>query len=351
MRKSIISLVTLATVLLSSTSFALDKVRWKMPIAFNSSLPALGTPSKYAAEQLKLISDGDIQIKIYEPKKLLPPFEILSAVSKKKVEAGYTWIGYDAGTVPSLPLFAAVPFGMKPWAFTAWYYEGKGHELLQQVYANKGYKVHAELCGIIGPETAGWYKKPLTSLDDYKGLKIRFAGLGGKVIQKLGASVSVIPGGEIFSALEKGTIDATEFSLPKIDQLLGFNKIVKYNLFPGWHQTFTASYMLINKGEYDKLGKGTKALIRNVCMAATMKGLNESESQQGEVMAGFKAKGVVAQKLSNDILIKLKEITQEVLQEEAAKDADFKKVYENQQAFMKNHKLWESFAYIPAELN
>ncbi|OOZ44952.1 TRAP transporter substrate-binding protein [Solemya velum gill symbiont] len=331
-------------------AMAIDKVRWKMPVAFKSSLPGLGSPSVFAAEQLEQASGGAMKVKVFEPNKLVPPFEILSVVSEGKVKAGYTWIGYDQGKIPSIPLFAAIPFGLKPWAYMSWYYEGGGHDMLQEVYANKGYKVHAELCGIIGPETAGWYKKPLESLDDYNGLKIRFAGIGGKVIQKLGASVTMMPGGELFQALEKGTIDATEFSLPQIDQLLGFNKIVKYNLFPGWHQPFTASYMLINKGEYDGLGDDTKALIRNVCTAATVKGLTTSEYNQGAIIAGFGEKGVTAQKLPRDILVKLKSLTEEVLAEESAKDADFKRVYESQQAFQNNYKLWEGFAYLPSDL-
>lgn len=329
---------------------AADKVRWKMPIAFKSTLPALGTPSQYLADTLSKVSGGDIQVRIYEPGKLVPPFDILNAVSEGKTEAGYTWIGYDAGKVPALPLFAAVPFGLKPWAFTAWYYEGPGHEMIQEVYANKGFKVHAELCGIIGPETAGWYKQPLKSLDDYQGLKIRFAGLGGKVLQKLGASVTMMPGGELFQALEKGTIDATEFSLPIIDQLLGFDKVVKYNMFPGWHQTFTAQYLLVNQGEWDKLDETQQELIHTTCTAGTLRGLAESEYQQGAVIAGFPEKGVTAQKMPIEMLRKLKDVTDEVLEEEAAADADFARVYANQQAFQAQYKIWEDLAYLPADL-
>jgi TRAP-type mannitol/chloroaromatic compound transport system substrate-binding protein len=328
----------------------LDKVRWKMPIAFASTFPGLGTPSQYVADQLKTISAGGVQVKIFEPGKLVPPFDILSAVSDGKVESGYTWIGYDAGKVPALPLFAAVPFGLKPWSFAAWYYEGGGHDMLQEVYAAKGFNVHAEFCGIIGPETAGWYRNPLESLDDFNGLKIRFAGLGGKVLQQLGASVTMMPGGELFQALEKGTIDATEFSLPMIDEILGFDKVVSYNLFPGWHQPFTAQYMLINGDVWGKLNEATQALINTTCTAAVMRGLAESEYKQGAVIAGFEGKGVTAQKIPRDILEKLKEVTVTVLAEESANDEDFAKVYASQQEFETQYKLWEDFAYLPNDL-
>jgi len=327
-----------------------DKVRWKMPIAFASTLPGLGSPSQFVAGQLKTVSAGEVQLKIFEPGKLVPPFDILSAVSDGKVESGYTWIGYDAGKVPALPLFAAVPFGLKPWSFAAWYYEGGGHDMLQAVYQAKGFNVHAEFCGIIGPETAGWYRKPLESLDDYDGLKIRFAGLGGKVLQQLGASVTMMPGGELFQALEKGTIDATEFSLPMIDEILGFDKVVSYNLFPGWHQPFTAQYMLINGDVWGKLNEATQALINTTCTAAVMRGLAESEYKQGAVLAGFEGKGVTAQKIPRDVLEKLKEVTVTVLAEESANDEDFAKVYASQQEFETQYKLWEEFAYLPTDL-
>ena len=222
-----------------------------MPVAFGTNLPALGDNIVFVSDALKAASGGAVQFKVFEPGKLVPPFSITDAVKDNKVPAGYTWVGYDQGKIPSAPLFAARPFGMEPWEFTAWWYEGGGKELGEEVYAAHG--VHPVLCGIIGPETAGWFREEITSLDDLKGLKIRFAGLGGKVMQKAGASVTLLPGGEIFQALEKGAIDATEFSMPAIDQKLGFNKIVKINYFPGWHQTYTSFHLVVNKEVWEGL--------------------------------------------------------------------------------------------------
>ncbi len=329
---------------------AADTIRWKMPIAFASKLPGLGSPSQYVADKLNAASGGNVQVRVFEPDKLVPPFEILQAVSDGQVEAGYTWIGYDQGKVPAVPLFAAVPFGLKPWAFSAWYLWGGGHDMLQEVYANKGFNVHAQLCGIIGPETAGWYKEPITSLEDYKGMKIRFAGLGGKVIEKLGASVTMMPGGELYQALQTGTIDATEFSMPAIDQILGFADVVKYNLFPGWHQPFTAQYMLINKDQWNKATDQQKALIEVTCTAATLMGLTEGEYKNGAVLKGFQEKGVQADQIPTEILVRLQEISEEVLAEESANDPDFKRVYESQQAFKETYDIWDQRAYLPANL-
>lgn len=328
-----------------------DPIRWKMPIAFASKLPGLGSPSKFVEQQLNTASGGDVQIRVFEPDELVPPFEILSAVSDGKVGAGYTWIGYDQGKVPAVPLFAAVPFGLKPWAFTAWYYYGGGHEMLQEVYANKGFNVHAQLCGIIGPETAGWYSEPIESLEDYQGMKIRFAGLGGKVLERLGASVTMMPGGELFQALEKGTIDATEFSMPVIDQILGFNKVVNYNMFPGWHQTFTAQYMLINGDEWAKASDSQKALIETTCTAATTMGLAEGEYKNGSILQEMQDKGVQVQQIPRDVLRELKAVSDEVLAEEAANDEDFARVLESQRAFQEDYAVWGKRAYLPADLD
>lgn len=325
-------------------------LRWKMPVAFATKLPGLGSPAAWVADKLNTASDGSIKVKVYEPKELVPPFEILQSVSDGKVDAGYTWIGYDQGKVPAVPLFAAVPFGLKPPAYAGWYFYGGGHEMLQKVYANKGFNVHAQLCGIIGPETAGWYKEPITSLEDYKGMKIRFAGLGGKVLEKLGASVTMLPGGELFQALEKGTIDATEFSMPAIDQILGFNQVVKNNLFPGWHQPFTAQYMLINGDAWKAASAAQKALVETACTAGTLMGLAEGEYKNGPVLTKLAEEGINVGQIPMPILKQLKDVTSQVLAEQAAADADFKMVLESQQAFQKDYVIWDENAYLPTEL-
>ncbi|MEH6630217.1 MAG: TRAP transporter substrate-binding protein [Halopseudomonas aestusnigri] len=349
--KNLLLSAAIATAGLSAFGAAhADDLRWKMPVAFSTKLPGLGSPAAWVADKITTASDGSLKIKVYEPKELLPPFEILQAVSDGKVSAGYTWIGYDQGKVPALPLFAAVPFGLKPPAFAGWYLYGGGEQMLQEVYANKGFNVHAQLCGIIGPETAGWYKEPIKSLEDYKGMKIRFAGLGGKVLEKLGASVTMLPGGELFQALEKGTIDATEFSMPAIDQILGFNQIVKNNLFPGWHQPFTAQYMLINGDEWKSTTPAQKALIESACTAGVLRGLAEGEYKNGAVLTKLAAEGINIGKIPMPILKQLKGITNEVLAEEAAGDADFKRALESQQAFQAEYVIWDEHAYLPTEL-
>lgn len=208
----------------------------KMPVAYQTKLPALGTPVVKLADNLEKISQGTVKLKVYQPNKLVAPLEILDAVSSGKTQAGFASAGYWAGKITAAPLFSSIPFGPEASEYMAWMYYGNGWKLYQEMYDQAGYHVKVFPCAILTPETSGWFAKPIHSAEDLKGLRMRFFGLGAKVMQKLGVSASLLPSGEIFPALERGVLDATEFSMPAIDERLGFHKIVKYNYFPGWHQ-------------------------------------------------------------------------------------------------------------------
>jgi TRAP-type mannitol/chloroaromatic compound transport system substrate-binding protein len=209
--------------------------------------------------------------------------------------------------------------------------------------------MHPIYCGMTGPETAGWFRKRIVTLDDIKGLKIRFAGLGGKVIERLGASVTMIPGGEIFQALEKGAIDASEFALPVVDQTLGFNRVAKFNYYPGWHQTFTASHLVVNLQAWRDLDAADQAMLEMGCTAGVTRNLSNSEASQGAVIAGFPAIGVSAESLPEALLRELEAVSQDVLEEEAAKDADFAEILASQRAFRETYAHWKSRAYLPRD--
>ncbi|MBL4682809.1 MAG: TRAP transporter substrate-binding protein [Pseudomonadales bacterium] len=324
-----------------------EQIQWRVPVAFGTNLPALGDNIVYVSETLRKATAGRVQLNVFEPGLLIPTFSITEGVRDKKIEAGYTWLGYDQGRIPATPLISAVPFGMEPWEFTAWYYEDEGKMLTESLY--HPHNVHPILCGVIGPETAGWFRQPIESLDDFKGLKIRFAGLGGKVLQKLGASVTMIPGSEIFQALEKGAIDATEFSMPAVDQMLGFDRVAKYNYFPGWHQTFTAAHLVVNLDIWQGLSEANKSLIEMACTAGVIRNLSKGEAIQGAVMQGFEEKGVTPMKFSREILKQLAFVTEAVLQEEADNDADFARIRASQIKFQSAYKHWKGHAYLPRD--
>ena len=308
---------------------------------------SLGDTLPWVAQRLDEMTAGAVKFEVFEPGKIVPGNEIFDAVSTGKTDAGYTWIGYEQGKVPASVLFGAVPFGMDPWEYMAWYLlrrrQGAGEGSLEP------HNIVPIFCGIVSPETAGWFRFELKSLDQLKGLKIRFAGLGGKVMQKLGASVTMMPAGELQHALEKGVLDAAEFSIPSADEQIGFYKVAKFNYFPGWHQPFTAQALYVNKGAWEKITPQTQALIETTCMAGVTYSLSKSESLQGDVLKRYKDAGITTIKLSPEILASLKRATDEVLSEESAKDALFKKVLESQKAFETTYRPWQTLAYLPGD--
>ena len=324
---------------------AAEKIRWKVQSTFNTGWPALGDPVARLSDTLDRATDGRIKLKVYEPGKILPPLEISPSISKGDLPAAYNYMAYDQGRIPAAVLFAAVPFGMEPWEYAAWWFEGEGAKLANEIYNKQNIQVL--LCSTIGPETAGWYRNPITSLADLKGLKIRFSGLGGMVLNEIGASATLMAGGEIFAALEKGTLDATEYSMPAIDEVLGFHKITKFNLFPGWHQVSTSTHFMINLDLWKKMGAADQALFEMACTAAAMRAITTGEFLQGKQIGTFPSKGVTAARLPDSVLRELQKVSARVMKEESAKDADFAKVWASQQAFMKEYDVWQKWGYLP----
>lgn len=347
--KSMISaaILTAAAVSVTAPAQAADKLLLKTPIAFGSHLPALGTPIVWVSEQLKTVSDGKMKMKIYEPGKLVSPPEILDAVSSGKVNSGYATAGYWQGKMPAAALFSAVPFGPEAGEYMAWLYYGNGMNLYQEMYDQAGYNVKVLPCAIISPETSGWFSKPIEKPEDLKGLNMRFFGLGASVMEKLGVGTVQLPGGEIFGALEKGAIDATEFSQPAIDQRLGLHKIVKYNYFPGWHQQATVFELLINKDTWGKMSKGQKAIVETTCKASMTNAIAEGESMQFEVMKKAADNGVQIRYWNQTMLDTFKSKWDEVVAEKTAADPFFKKVWDDLSTFREGYDLWEANAFLP----
>ncbi len=334
---------------IASDASAQDKIKWKVQATFNTGWPGLGDPVARLAETLSTVTDGRITLKVFEPGKIVPPLEISPSISRGDLPAAYNYMAYDQGRIPAAVLFSAVPFGMEPQEYAAWWFEGEGHSLAEELYHTQN--IHPLLCSTIGPETAGWFRTPIEKLSDLEGLKIRFSGLGGMVLNRIGASATLMAGGEIFGALEKGTLDATEYSMPAIDEILGFYKIAKFNLFPGWHQPSTSTHFMINLDKWNAMGSADQALFEMACTAATMRAYTTGEALQGAQIKSFESKGVTAAKLPDDVIAELKRVADEVMIEEAAKDADFKRIWESQQAFHADYQVWKEWGYLPRDFN
>lgn len=323
------------------------RIHWRVPKSTSSNMPVSGEMPGLVERTVAIASNGAIKLQMIEPGEVVPVFAITDAVRDGKVEAGISWLGYDQGKIPASALISAVPFGMEPIEFSAWWFAAGGKELAEELYRPHG--IHPILCGLTGPETAGWFREPIQSLDDFNGLKIRFAGLGGKVLERLGASVTMLPPGEIFQALETGAIDATEYALPIVDQALGFHRVAKFNYFPGWHQPFTATHFIVNLDIWSKTSAADRMLLETACIAATLDVLSRAEAAQGEVIAGYAEAGVTAGRLPMSMLKELQRVTQEVLDEDAAKDPMFDKILSSQRRFLRSYSLWKRLAYLPRD--
>lgn len=337
-----------ATTQFSTSVAAADKpVLLKMPIYYGSHLPGLGSPAKYITDNAAVLSGGSVKVKLYEPKKLISPGEILDAVSTGKVQAGYSTPGNWGGKMPAARLFSAVPFGPEAPEYLAWFMYGNGAKLHQELYDKSGYNVKTQVCGVIAPETSGWFKKEIKSAADLKGLKMRFFGLGAEVMEKLGVSTVGLPGGEIFPALEKGAIDATEFSMPAIDKRIGVSKVAKYNYYPGWHQQATIFELMINKDVWKKMSGTQQAVITQLCRAATLDSLALGEAIQAPVMRENVKSGVKNLYWSQEMLNTFESKWKEVVDEQKSKDADFAKIWKDLSAFRADYAIWEKNAFLP----
>ena len=316
-------------------------------MAFASSLTALGDTMPKVAEMLRETSGGRVNLQVFEPGALIPALSIFENVSTGNVPAGYSWMGYEWGQVPVSALFGATPFGLESAEFTAWLYFHGGDELLKEAFAP--HNVYPISCGTISPEAAGWFREEITSVDQFRGMKFRAAGVGGEIMAEFGKSVTMLPGGELYQALETGVLDGTEFSLPTVDEQLGFHQVAKYYALPGWHQPSTNQFLYVNMDEWNKLNDQTKALIENTCMAANMYALARAEALQGAVLTRFQEQGVNLVQYNDDILAAFKEATDRVMARRSESDPMWAKVYNSMMEFQKEHRTWKHYGYLPRD--
>lgn len=342
-------LLTALLTLTAAHPAAAKRVLLKMPVYVGTHLTGLGSTPKWLAEHVNAASGGSLKIKLYEPGKLIPPKEILQAVNAGQVNAGFTTPGFNSGVLGNkAAIFSAVPFGPDAPEMLAWVYYGDGRKLWQQMYDDAKINVHAIPCGILAPETSGWFSRPIDKPEDLKGLRMRFFGLGALVMEKLGVSTSLLPGKAIFPALEKGAIDATEFSMPAIDERLGLHKILKYNYYPGWHQPATLLELLVNGDTWKQLDKSQQGLLEMGCKAAMLDGFALGEAIQFPAMKkNLTERGVENRYWSDEMLNLFRAKWDEVVAEESAKDPDFARIYGNLQAFRDGYKLWAEWAFLP----
>ncbi len=320
------------------------QTEWNMQSTYASSLTQLGSMGVVIADRVKAVSGGELVINFQEPGAIVPALEAFDAVSAGAVEAAWSTPGYWTGKEVALALFAAVPFGPSAGEYAAWMYFGGGHELFDEIYAK--YNIKSLICGVIAPEASGWFRQEIKSTEDLKGLKMRFFGLGARVMEKMGVSTQLLAGGDIFPALELGTIDATEFSMPAIDLNLGFYQVAKHYYFPGWHQQSTFFELMMNKDVWDGLSDTRKAQLETVCQSAITYGLAEGEAIQFKALKELQDKGVTLHRWPPEVLDELRAAWNEVAAELAAENPTFAKVWESLSTFREGYATWKELGYL-----
>jgi TRAP-type mannitol/chloroaromatic compound transport system substrate-binding protein len=310
---------------LTGSNGAEQRFEWKMVTSWPRDFPALGTGASRLAENIGKLSNGRLTIKVYGANELVPPFEVFDAVERGTVEMGHAASYYWKGKIPSSQIFAGVPFGMTAQELNGWLYYGGGLELWREAYAPYG--VIPFPVGNSGVQMGGWFNQEINSLDDLQGLVMRIPGLGGEVLRRAGGTPMNTPGSEIFTALQTGTIDATEWIGPFNDLAFSLPKAARYYYYPGWHEPGTALEGIVNQEAYEALPSDLQQIIETACQAATMDMLSEFMARNGESLARIREGGTEVRPFPDDVLAELKKTTALVLAEIAAEDEMSGKAY------------------------
>jgi TRAP-type mannitol/chloroaromatic compound transport system substrate-binding protein len=332
-----------------SIARAKDVISWKMTNCYAPGSPFYtvgpGSPSDFA-QRVEEMSGGRMKIQHFAAGELIPAMEGFDAVRAGTVEMNAGNAYFWAGKLFAAQYFTTVPFGLDFAGMNAWLYQGGGMELWHELYKPLG--LIAFPMGNTGVQMTGWFRKPINSIEDFQGLKMRIPGLAGKVYQQLGVEVKLLPGGEIFPALERGVIDAAEFVGPFQDRRMGLHKAAKYYYTTGWHEPSNVTELLVNDAAWASLPADLQAIVKAAAQACNLESYAWCEANNAGALEDLvKNEGVIAQQLPLDVVKKLKEVTDSVLAAEAAKDPKTKKVHDAFIAFRDTHRSWAAVSERP----
>ncbi|MEW4983909.1 MAG: TRAP transporter substrate-binding protein [Cycloclasticus sp.] len=340
-------LKSLGTGVLAATTLAVGgeafaakpEFKWKMVTTWPKNFPVLGTNANYVAKTIEQMSGGRIRIKVYGANELVPAFEAFDAVSRGTAQMGHGAAYYWKGKSEATQFFAAIPFGMTAQEVNGWLYHGGGMALWDELYDR--FNLIPTAIGNSGVQMAGWFRKDINSVDDLKGLKMRIPGLGGEVLKRAGGTPVSLPGGEIFTSLQSGAIDATEWVGPYNDLAFGLYKAAKNYYYPGWHEPGSILETFINKDAFASLPADLQAIVKHACKAANMDMVSEFTAKNNQALNTLVSKhGVLLKPLPDDVLKKLHALSNKVVQEIAEKEAFSSKVYASYSSYQQQVMPW-----------
>ena len=317
--------------------------KWKLVTTWPKNFPGLGVAPENFATLVDRMSNGRLKVKVYAAGEIVPALEVFSAVSSGTAEMGHGAAYYWKGKIPAAPFFTSVPFGLNAQEMNGWLHHGGGLELWRELYAP--FNLVPMAGGNTGIQMGGWFNKELNSIDDFKGLKMRIPGLGGEVFTRAGGTAVNMPGGEIFTSLQTGVIDAAEWVAPYNDLAFGFHNVAKYYYYAGWQEPGPTLELIINKSAYDSLPDDLVAIVEAAARTINQDMLDKYTSRNNAALIELEKSGVELRRYPDEVIKRLRETAQQVMAENVANDAMFKKIYTSYDAYRQQviayHKISE----------
>jgi TRAP-type mannitol/chloroaromatic compound transport system substrate-binding protein len=291
---------------------------------YPGTMPMFGDAARRLTERVQRASGGEVMLRFHEPNELVPAADTVKAVAADRVPAALSAAAWFADEDSAFNMFSVVPFGPGIGEYLAWLYYGGGLDMAREMFHAKN--VHNIPCILIPPEASGWFQKEIRSLDDLKGLRMRFYGLGANVMQKFGVTTQQLPAGEILNAMKNGKLDAAEFSQPLLDKPLRLYTMAKYYYFPGWHQQATIFDLYVNLTRWNAMADRHKAILEIACGDTLRDTIAIGEAGQWKVLKELQAEGVQLKRWPPEILVAFEKAWYEVVADESARNPNFKKV-------------------------
>jgi TRAP-type mannitol/chloroaromatic compound transport system substrate-binding protein len=317
---------------------SMPKITWRLTSSFPKSLDTIYGGAEDIAKHVAAATDGNFTIQTFAGGEIVPGLQAADAVSAGTVEMCHTCSYYYVGKDPTFAIGTAIPFGLNARLTNSWFYQGNGNKLLNEFYATHG--LVGYIAGNTGAQMGGWFRKEINTVDDFKGVKMRIAGLAGRVVEKLGVVPQQIAGGDIYASLEKGTIDAAEWVGPYDDQKLGFYKVAKYYYYPAFWEGGPVIHAFMNKAKFEALPKSYQAILQDACAFANTNMMAKYDIKNPIAIKELVSQGTVLRPFSQEILEACFNASKEVYADISGKNEWFKKIYEDQVAFKKEGYLW-----------
>ncbi|MFN4148067.1 MAG: TRAP transporter substrate-binding protein, partial [Rhodocyclaceae bacterium] len=321
---------------------AQQAIRWRLASSFPKALDTIFGAADVFAKKVKEMSGGKFEISVHAGGELMPPFGVVDGVQQGTVECAHTAPYYFFGKDPTFAMDCAIPFGLNSRQMTAWMYEGNGMKLFREFYAQ--YNIVNFPMGNTGAQMGGWYRKEIKSLADIKGLKMRIGGFGGEILKGIGGVPQNLPGGEIYQALEKGTIDATEWVGPYDDMKLGFYKVAKFYAYPAWWEGGPQLTLYVNSKAYESLSAENKAILEAAAALAHTDMQAKYDAKNPKALKELVAGGTKLFRLPKEVMDAAFQYAMQYYSDLSGKNANWKKIYEDYSAFRKDQNLWFKFA-------